>query len=166
MCLCLVDTCWHLVYHVCIVHVDNQFITFRLRYYWHVPCFAPLSKKNVIVHTRQYTLFNMIEKNVFCLKRTNLCEFEEFKKKIMSTWTKGWPSKYHTWTLVDIFLTMYVCLFVHVVCECPLFLWRTLRAQRIFSIVSWFKYMSQSKFYFTLIKVLLMLSLNAWCVDM
>ena len=40
----------------------------------------------------------------------------------MSTRTKGGPSKYPTWTLVDIFPTMYVCLSVHVVCECPLIL--------------------------------------------
>ena len=43
-----------------------------------------------------------------------------FKKKIMSTWTKRGPCMYPMWTLVDIFLTMYVCLSVHVVCECPL----------------------------------------------
>ena len=61
----------------------------------------------------------------FCWK--TLCWFHNFStlenkywKKFMPTWTKGWPCIYLTWTLVDISLTMYVCLSVHVVCECPL----------------------------------------------
>ena len=35
---------------------------------------------------------------------------------------------YLTWTLVDISLTMYVCLSVHVVCECPLGYSRTVNS--------------------------------------
>jgi len=128
MYLCLVNIPWHFLYHVCIVYVDNwKFITplapFLVLYIF--PCFTLLGEQNLIVHNNE-------ARKIWCLVYVKKHEFlyskffSDFKilEEIMSTWTNAWPCMYLMWALVDISLTIYVCLSIHVVCEWPLTLSR------------------------------------------